>query len=207
MKAYHVILYVILCHLSVVASKPLDAPITPGVHGVYLYHTTDTIEGQKCEQAAVLRIEKIQKLTLGDTLIRNVIDDDIVPSIRLLEANRWLEKRDTTFYVIPLSTDHTHIAICEARFLDKKANNIVFAGYYKSRKYTFVFEKTLCDEFGSLSGEYLRARILYGWDDNDDNASAYQPVVWYLSRDQRNNACLVSGPPRIKGYGSTRVVY
>lgn len=207
MKVYHIILCVILCSLPVVASKPLDDPTTPGVHGVYLYHTTDTTEGRICEQAAVFRIEKIQKLTLGDTLIRNVIDDDIVPSIRLLEANRWLEKRDTTFYVTPLSADHTHIAICEARFLDKSANDLVFAGYYKSGKYTFVFEKTLCDEFGSLSGEHMRTRILYGWDESDDDASAYQPIVWYLSRDQRNNAILVSGPPRVKGYGSTRIVY
>lgn len=195
---------------TALASEPLEKPRTPGVHGAYIYKSTDTINGILHEEAEVTRGENIKPVELSDTLIRNVLRDDIQPSLDLLHAGRWLENKALTFYVYPLGDYHTHLAVCEASYLDKSANQIVFGGSVTFGRYKFVLEDSLCRDFGAMvlpNAKVERIRIRYGWGAPDVRSRMYQPIVWHLTRDLDGRAYMVSGPPRTKGGGTLRVVY
>ena len=66
---------------TALASRPLEVPQNPGVHGAYVYKATDTINGTLHEEAEVIRRENIKPVETADTLIRNVLRDDIQPSL------------------------------------------------------------------------------------------------------------------------------
>ncbi len=195
---------------TALAGVPLETPRNPGVHGAYNYKVIDTVNGTAHEEAEVLRVENIKPVELSDTLIRNVLRDDIRPSLDLLHAGQWLENKTLTFYVYPLEGDHTHTVVCEAAYMDKSANQIVFGGSVTFGRYKFVLEDSLCRDFGAVASPGAKAertRIIYGWGATDAHSLMYQPIVWYLTRDLDGCAYMVSGPPRTKGGGTLRVVY
>ncbi len=204
------ILAVAIAPATAFAGPPLENPRNPGVHGAYNYKVIDTVNGTAHEEAEVLRVENIKSVELSDTLIRNVLRDDIQPSLDLLRAGRWLENKALTFYVYPLGNDHTHLVVCEAAYLDKSANQTVFSGSITFGRYKFVLEDSLCHDFGSVAlpgAKAERTRIIYGWGATDAHSLMYQPIIWHLTRDLDNQAYMVSGPPRTKGGGTLRVVY
>ena len=195
---------------TALASRPLEVPQNPGVHGAYVYKATDTINGTLHEEAEVIRRENIKPVETADTLIRNVLRDDIQPSLDLLHAGQWLENKALTFYVYHLGDDHTHLVVCEAAYLDKSANQTVFGGSVTFGRYKFVIEDSLCRDFGAQvlpEAKAERISIRYGWGTPDARSRMYQPIVWHLTRNLDNIAYMVSGPPRTKGGGTLRVVY
>ena len=204
------ILAVAISSAAALAGQPLEDPRNPGVHGAYAYKATDTINGTAHEEAEVIRGENIKPVELADTLIRNVLRDDIRPSLDLLHARQWLENKALTFFVYHLGDDHTHLVVCEAAYLDKSANQIVFGGSVTFGRYKFVIEDTLCRDFGAKTLPEAKAEriwIRYGWGATDARSLIYQPIVWHLTRDLDGCAYMVSGPPRTKGGGTLRVVY
>ena len=204
------ILVVAIATATALASEPLEKPRNPGVHGAYIYKSTDTINGILHEEAEVIRRENIKPVETTDTLILNVLRDDIRPSLDLLRVGQWLEDKALTFYMYHLGDDHTHLVVCEAAYLDKSANQIVFDGSITFGQYKFVIEDSLCRDFGAkpLPGAKAeRTRIIYGWGAQDARSLMYQPIVWHLTRDLDGCAYMVSVPPRTKGGGTQRVVY
>lgn len=180
------ILVVAIATATALASEPLEKPRNPGVHGAYIYKSTDTINGILHEEAEVIRRENIKPVETTDTLILNVLRDDIRPSLDLLRVGQWLEDKALTFYMYHLGDDHTHLVVCEAAYLDKSANQIVFDGSITFGQYKFVIEDSLCRDFGAkpLPGAKAeRTRIIYGWGAQDARSLMYQPIVWHLTRD------------------------
>lgn len=204
------ILTVAIASATALAGRPLEDPRNPGVHGAYAYKAIDTINGTLHEEAEVIRREYIMPVETADTLIRNVLRDDIRPSLDLLRAGQWLENKALTFYVFHLGDDHTHLVVCEAAYLDKSANQIAFDGSVTFGRYKFVIEDSLCRDFGSRAlpeAKSERILIRYGWGAQDARSRMYRPIVWHLTRDLDNQAYMISGPPRTKGGGTLRVVY
>ena len=103
------ILVVAIATATALASEPLEKPRNPGVHGAYIYKSTDTINGILHEEAEVIRRENIKPVETTDTLILNVLRDDIRPSLDLLRVGQWLEDKALTFYMYHLGDDHTHL--------------------------------------------------------------------------------------------------
>ncbi len=172
----------------------------------YVYYKTKTVNGKRLTSAKVQRADTLTKLQITDSLIHRTLDTDIYMRIERLRKEEFLKTPDTLFFIIPMSADLTHLAVCEAAFMRKKANDLHFTAYYKSGKYTLVVEKSVAEAFGKPLSHTTVARYSYSWDEISF-PHIFDPTVWYITRDYDHTACIVYGPPLATFGGCYSVVY
>ncbi len=188
---------------------PKKAPKCPqkaGSNIEYVYYKTKTVDGKCLTSAKVQRTDTLTELRITDPLMRKTLDTDIYMRIERLRKEMFLKMPDTLFFIIPMSADLTHLAVCEAAYMRKKANDLHFTAYYKLGKYTLAIEKSVAEAFGKPLGHTTVASYSYSWDEISFPYT-FDPVVWYITRDYDHTVCIVSGPPLATFGGCYSVVY
>lgn len=186
--------------------KKPPRPQKPGSNIEYVYYKTKMVDGKRRESAKVQRTDTLTELQITDTLIHRTLDTDIYMRIERLRKEMLLKTPDTLFFIIPMSADHTHLAVCEAAYMGKKANDLHFTAYYKIGRYTLAIEKSVAEAFGKPLSHTTISRYSYSWDEISF-PHVFDPVVWYLTRDYDHTACIVDGPPLATFGGCYSVVY
>lgn len=187
-------------------NRPPKCPQKAGCSIEYIYYKTKTVNGKRRTSAKVRRTDTLTELQITDTLIHRTLDTDIYMRIERLRKEMFLETPDTLFFIIPQSADLTHLAVCEAAFMGKKANDLHFTAYYKLGKYTLAVEETVAVAFGKLLNHTTVARYSYSWDEISF-PHIFDPTVWYITQDYDHTACIVYGPPLATFGGCYSVVY
>ncbi|GEM_PF-533233 len=188
------------------SKRPPKCPQKAGSSIEYVYYKTKTVNGKRRTSAKVQRADTLTELQITDTLILRTLDTDIYMRIERLRKEMFLKTPDTLFFIIPLSADLTHLAVCEAAFMGKKANDLHFTSYYRIGKYTLAVEKSVAEAFGKPLNHKTVAKYSYSWDEISF-PHIFDPVVWYITQDYDHTACIVSGPPLATFGGCYSVVY
>ena len=187
-------------------NTPPKCPQKAGSNIEYVYYNTKTVDGKCLTSAKVQRTDTLTELQIADPLMRKTLDTDIYMRIERLRKSKYLEAPDTLFFLMPISADLTHLTVCEAAYMGKKANNLHFTAYCKIGRYTLVIEKSVAEAFGKPLNHTTVARYSYSWDEISFPYTS-DPLVWYITRDYDRTACIVSGPPLTTTSGCYSVVY
>lgn len=107
---------------------------------------------------------------------------------------------------MPISANLTHLAVCEAAYMGKKANDLHFTAYCKTGRYTLVIEDSIVKSLGKSLSNTAVARYSYSWDEIGFPYTS-DPLVWYITQDYDRTARIVSGPPLTTTSGCYSVVY
>ena len=187
-------------------NTPPKCPQKAGSNIEYVYYNTKTVDGKRRTSAKVQRTDTLTELQITDTLTHRALDTDIYMRIERLRKSNYLKAPDTLFFLMPISADLTHLAVCEAVYMGKKANDLHFTAYCKIGKYTLAVEKSVAEAFGKPLNHTTVARYSYSWDEISF-PYIFDPVVWYITRDYDHTACIVYGPPLATFGGCYSVVY
>lgn len=172
----------------------------------YVYYKTKTVDGKCLTSAKVQRTDSMTELQITDPLMRKTLDTDIYMRIERLRKSKYLKPADTLFFIIPMSADLTHLAVCEAAYMGKKTNDLRFTAYCKIGRYTLAFENSIARSLGKSLSNTTMARYSYSWNEISF-PHVFDPVVWYITRDYDHTACIVDGPPLATFGGCYSVVY
>ena len=181
-------------------------PQTAGSNIEHVYYKTKTVDGKRRTSARVQRTDTLTELQITDTLTHRALDTDIYMRIERLRKEKYLKAPDTLFFIMPMSADLTHLAVCEAAYMGKKANDLHFTAYCKIGKYTLAVEESIAEAFGKQLSHTTVARYSYSWDEIGFPYTS-DPLVWYITRDYDHTACIVFGPPLAMTSGCYSVVY
>lgn len=198
--------------IAVAAGYGRQSPSTPsrpqkaGCNIEYVYYKTKTVDGKCRESAKVQRIDTLTKLQLADSLMRKALDTDIYMRIERLRKSKYLKTPDTLFFIIPMSADLAHLAVCEAAYMGKKANDLHFTAYCKIGRYTLAIEDSIAKSLGKPLSNTTVARYSYSWDEISFPHTS-DPLVWYITRDYNHVACIIFGPPMTTTSSCYSVVY
>lgn len=209
----HIAMAAVVGLIAIAGSYGRQLPKTPpkypqkaGSNIEYVYYKTKTVNGKRRTSAKVQRTDTLTELQITDTLILRALDTDIYMRIERLRKEEFLKAADTLFFIMPMSADLTHLAVCEAAYMGKKANDMHFTAYYKIGKYTLAIEKTVAEAFGKPLSHTTVARYSYSWDEISF-PHIFDPTVWYITQDYDHTACIVDGPPLATFGGCYSVVY
>lgn len=142
-----------------------------------------------------------KEIQLTDSLMFRVLHRDTYPSLELLKRRKYVRDSDTVYFIIPEKNSPSYLAICQFEYLDGTTADMKFTGYYKIGKYTFVFEKSLCDKFGKQTDNTTFITV---------TPKPYNilsdPLVWHLTRAYNGDACMIVGAPTTMRGEMARVV-
>lgn len=155
--------------------------------------TSIIINDTRYETRTMERTDRLERLQLEDSLMFRVLHKDTYPAIELLKWRRQITDADTLFFVVPRAEGDTHIDICRNDGLGRRADEMTFSGYYKLGRYTFIFEKSLCDKFGRLSTPAIT--LTYRYTCTDLPKQMHDPLVWHLTRSYTGYAYMIIGAP------------
>lgn len=124
-----------------------------------------------------------KEIQLTDSLMFRVLHRDTYPSLELLKRRKYVSDNDTIYFIIPEKNNPSYLAICRFEYLDETTTDMKFTGYYKIGKYTFVFEKTLCDKFGKQTDNTTAITIT-----SKPYNILSDPLVWHLIRAYNGDA-------------------
>ena len=142
-----------------------------------------------------------KEVQLTDSLMFRVLHRDTYPSLELLKRRKYVSDNDTIYFIIPEKNNPSYLAICQFEYLDETTADMKFTGYYKIGKYTFAFEKTLCDKFGKQTDKTTAITIaLKPYNILSD------PLVWHLTRAYNGNAYMIVGAPTTMRGEMARVI-
>lgn len=155
--------------------------------------TSIIINDTRYETRTMERTDRLVQLQLEDSLMFRVLHKDTYPAIELLKWRRQITDADTLFFVVPRAKGDTHIDICRNDGLGKRADEMTFSGYYKLGRYTFIFEKSLCNKFGRLCTPAIT--LTYRYTCTDLPKQMRDPLVWHLTRSYTGYAYMIIGAP------------